>query len=138
LVVTVDIGVKKQVRDVQYKDTAVPKGETRAEVKAVDEILGLVHPAVTVGVTENCQSIRSNWTPRRRCRNLVVNRAGIAIDLGSTKSLGVRILQILHDPQTSPIIPVDRNGLPYQWLCGDQVCSKSFWDHDASERLLGS
>src|SRR5262249_44328225 len=93
------LGIEEKVRRLQDEDAAVPECDTAGEVKVLDEILRSPGPAVAVYVFEDGNTVGPFGTLRRRFGHAVIDGARVAIDLEPLQPGGIRILQVLHDPE---------------------------------------
>ena len=118
-VVAVAVGIEEQIRRLGHEHAAVADRDARGHVQAGDKILELVGAAVAVGVLADRDPVGPFRPVRRRLGDAVEDRPQKLIDADLFQAGGIRILQILHDPQPAALVVVDRDGLTDVRLGGE-------------------
>ena len=104
-VVMILVGVVQQVRRVHHPHAVAVEGTARGDVQAVHKRLVLVEHSVTVGVFVDRDLVETRLPLRRRRRNFVIDRSQERIAAEHLQPRGIRVLQVLHDPQPPPLVP---------------------------------
>ena len=120
-VVAISIGIEQQIRHLQHVHAAVAEGQSRGQVQARRQNPCPFRTAVAVGVLENRDPIGAPRPARRRLGHAVVLGPRVAIHLHPLQPGGIRILQILDDPQPARIVELDGHRLPHQRLGGHEL-----------------
>ncbi len=135
-IVAVAIRIEEQVRRLQDEHTTMTKSEAAGQVQPIDKILGPASPSFVVEVVKDGDPVIPLGPSRRRLRHPVVDGSRIAVNLDSLETGGVRILQVLDDPQAAAIVEFDGHRLPHHRLAGNKLDLQAIGQGHAFGRLV--
>ena len=137
-VVVVGIRIEKEVGRIQDPDSAASAFHRRGDVEAVDEGFVTIVSSVAIGVLVNGDPISAFEMVRRRGRHPVIHRAPDAVAADHFQSRRPGILPILHHPQASAFIEIEKDGLGDLWFGQDLFPLQIVGDLEMRHRLLGT
>ena len=97
----------------------MPGEDARGDVQAGDDVVVRLERSIAVLVLEHRDLVGAAHMLRRRGWHPVVPGAEVLVVRGNGESGGKRILQVLHDPEASPIVEVQIDRLPDHRFCRD-------------------
>ena len=111
-VIAVLIGVEEQIRRLDDVEASVAEAKAGREVQVGQKVLGLGVFAILVRFGKDGDAIDTFGTLGRRFRHAVPDRSQILVLLQRLQTGRIRILQVLQNPQTAPVIKLHAQRLP--------------------------
>jgi hypothetical protein len=110
-VVSIAIGIIEQVRRLADEHAIISDCDCGSEVETFDEGGDLIGAAVVIGIFEDFDAIRATGSLRRGLGHAVVLGAEVLVDRDWLESGGIRVLEVLDDPEAAPGIERGGDGL---------------------------
>ena len=110
-VVTIFIGIEQQIRRIENPQASTSLNKRCRNIQPIDECLVFVVDPVTIGVFVDGDLVFSLHAMRRRIGYLVVNGSPPLILAKQRQTSRFGVLQILHHPQTTPLVKIHEQRL---------------------------
>ena len=130
------VGIEEKIGRLQYEHAAMPERDSGGKVQPADEVRSFAGGFRTVRIEQDGDAVRSPGAARRRLGHAVVYGAGITIDLDTLQSRGIRILQVLNNPQPAAIIKFDSHRLADERLRSNQLYLEAVRDLHTPGRFV--
>ena len=119
-IVSIFVGIKKQVRRLKHIYAAMTERQSCGQVEASDKVFGFSKSALRVWILQNGNTIRTTRPARWWIGHFVPNRSQILILRNGLQPCRIRVLQILNNPHSATAIKRNTQRLPNQRFRGNQ------------------
>ena len=127
-IVAVLVGIEQKIGRVQDPQSAPAADKRGGDIEALDEDLMAVETAVAVGVFVDADAVRALGTLGRRFGNFVINRPPEFVLADHFQTGGIRVLAILHHPQSAALVEVQK----------DRLANGGFGKHLLPDEIIGN
>src|SRR5260221_11790909 len=109
--VVVSIRIGEKIGRIQYPYFSTAQCHTGSNIEACYCIRCLIEFAIAIGIFEKTDFVGSFRSIGRRLWRLVIGSADVLIHTHYLESLRIRILIVLHYPETAAVIKLQEHGL---------------------------